>query len=118
MSSEYETTCQATGIWTPNYICEREGHCLFVPPVNVLFFYTVFSNIWSFFPHIFSHVAVDCGNPDIPKDGILHLVGSENPNTKYNAEIHVNCSSNYYKLEGDGDYRKLVCSPFLILWLK
>lgn len=79
-------------------------HCLF--------------NIWSFLPHIFSHVAVDCGKPDIPKDGILHLVGSENPNTKYKAQIHVNCSSDYYKLEGDGDYRKLVCSPFLFLWLK
>ncbi|XP_036930822.1 complement C1s subcomponent-like [Acanthopagrus latus] len=70
MSSEYVTTCQATGIWTPSYICEP----------------------------------VDCGKPDIPKDGILHLVGSENPNTKYKAQIHVNCSSDYYKLEGDDTF--------------
>ncbi|KAM9353768.1 complement C1s subcomponent [Symphorus nematophorus] len=70
LSSQYETTCQSTGIWTPNYKCEP----------------------------------VDCGIPNIPKDGILQLVGSDNQHTLYQDQIQLNCSSNYYTLEGDDTY--------------
>ncbi|CAJ1062513.1 complement C1s subcomponent-like [Xyrichtys novacula] len=44
---------------------------------------------------------VDCGPPGIPEDGILTFVGSE---TQYNNQIKFNCSSKYYKLEGDDTY--------------
>ena len=54
-------------------------------------------------PHIFSHIAVDCGIPDIPEDGILQLVGSDKPNTKYEDQIQFSCSSKYYVLDGPGD---------------
>ncbi|TDH11635.1 hypothetical protein EPR50_G00062970 [Perca flavescens] len=47
---------------------------------------------------------VDCGFPDIPEDGILQLVGSDNPNTQYEDQIQFNCSSKYYTLEGDDVY--------------
>ncbi|KAK9513981.1 hypothetical protein VZT92_027474 [Zoarces viviparus] len=47
---------------------------------------------------------VDCGLPDIPKDGILQLVGSDNPHTQYKDQIQFNCSSKYYTLEGDDFY--------------
>ncbi|KAM9852451.1 complement C1s subcomponent [Aulostomus maculatus] len=68
--SEYETTCQRTGIWTPRYTCE---------PVN-------------------------CGLPVIPRNGILMLVGSNNPHTQYKDQIQFNCSSKYYTLEGDDTF--------------
>ncbi|XP_076592574.1 complement C1s subcomponent [Chaetodon auriga] len=70
LSSQYMTTCQTTGIWTPNYICEP----------------------------------VDCGFPNIPEDGILQLVGSDNPHTQYKDQIQLNCRSKYYTLEGDDTY--------------
>lgn len=62
---------------------------------------------------MFSRVAVDCGFPGIPEDGILQLLGSDNPHTQYKDQIQFNCSSKYYMLEGEGDYRKLVHVPFL-----
>ncbi|XP_065813950.1 ovochymase [Labrus bergylta] len=70
LSTKYETTCQNTGVWTPNYNCEP----------------------------------VDCSLPSIPDDGILQLVGSDITETQYNAQITFNCSSKYYKLEGDETY--------------
>lgn len=69
-----------------------------------------------FFSHtifqMFSCAAVDCGVPNIPEDGILQLVGSDNLNTQYKDQIHFSCSSKYYTLEGDGDYDNLVCVAF------
>ncbi|XP_068591550.1 ovochymase [Cebidichthys violaceus] len=50
---------------------------------------------------------VDCGFPDIPEDGILQLVGSDNPHSQYKDQIQFNCSSEYYTLEGDDLY---ICS--------
>uniref|UniRef100_A0A3Q0S618 Complement component 1, s subcomponent n=1 Tax=Amphilophus citrinellus TaxID=61819 RepID=A0A3Q0S618_AMPCI len=50
---------------------------------------------------------VDCGFPDIPEDGVLQLVGSDDPNTKYKNEIQFNCSSKYYTLQGDDTF---ICS--------
>lgn len=50
---------------------------------------------------------MDCGVPDIPEDGILQLVDSDNPYHQYEDQIQFNCSSKYYTLEGDGDYNKL-----------
>ncbi|XP_034409661.1 mannan-binding lectin serine protease 2-like [Cyclopterus lumpus] len=47
---------------------------------------------------------VDCGFPSIPKDGILQLVGSDNPHTQYKDQIQFSCSSKYYTLEGDDVY--------------
>ncbi|XP_071326519.1 complement C1s subcomponent [Trachinotus anak] len=47
---------------------------------------------------------LNCGLPDIPEDGILQLVGSDNSNTQYKDKIQFNCSSNYYMLEGDDTY--------------
>ncbi|XP_034553132.1 complement C1s subcomponent-like [Notolabrus celidotus] len=44
---------------------------------------------------------VDCGLPGIQKDGVLEFVGSE---TQYNNQIQFNCSSKYYKLDGDDTY--------------
>ncbi|XP_039973441.1 complement C1s subcomponent-like [Xiphias gladius] len=70
LSSQYVTTCQSTGIWTPNYPCEP----------------------------------VDCGFPDIPEDGILQLVVSDNLHTQYKDQIQFNCSSKYYTLEGKDTY--------------
>uniref|UniRef100_A0A3Q4BLB9 Complement component 1, s subcomponent n=1 Tax=Mola mola TaxID=94237 RepID=A0A3Q4BLB9_MOLML len=70
LSSQYVTTCQSTGIWTPNYICEP----------------------------------VDCGVPYIPEDGILQMVDSEDLHTQYKDQIQFNCTSKYYRLEGDDIY--------------
>lgn len=61
--------------------------------------------------HIFSCVAVNCGFPDIPVDSILQLVDSDNPQTLYEDQIEFQCTSEYYILEGDGDYRKLLHIP-------
>ncbi|XP_037640143.1 complement C1s subcomponent-like [Sebastes umbrosus] len=47
---------------------------------------------------------VDCGVPDIPEDGILQLVDSDNPYHQYEDQIQFNCSSKYYTLEGDDTY--------------
>lgn len=47
---------------------------------------------------------VDCGFPDIPEDGILQLVGSDDPHTQYKDQIQFNCSSKHYTLEGDDTY--------------
>ncbi|XP_068425833.1 transmembrane protease serine 9 [Clinocottus analis] len=47
---------------------------------------------------------VDCGYLDIPEDGILQVVGSDNLHTQYNDQIQFNCSSKYYTLEGDDLY--------------
>uniref|UniRef100_A0A3B4Z8V7 Complement component 1, s subcomponent n=1 Tax=Stegastes partitus TaxID=144197 RepID=A0A3B4Z8V7_9TELE len=47
---------------------------------------------------------VDCGFPNVPKDGILQLVGSEPPHTQYKDQIQFNCSSEYYRLDGDDTY--------------
>nr|XP_019948213.1 PREDICTED: uncharacterized protein LOC109633063 [Paralichthys olivaceus] len=47
---------------------------------------------------------VNCGRPDIPEDGILQLVGSENSHTWYKDQIQLTCSSKYYTLEGDDTY--------------
>lgn len=47
---------------------------------------------------------VDCGFPNIPEDGILQLVGSDKTKTLYEDQIHFNCSSKYYTLEGDDTY--------------
>ncbi|KAI3360519.1 hypothetical protein L3Q82_002407 [Scortum barcoo] len=47
---------------------------------------------------------VDCGPPDIPEDGILQLVGSDNPQTLYKDQVQFNCSSKYYTLEGEETY--------------
>ncbi|KAI3358393.1 hypothetical protein L3Q82_014826, partial [Scortum barcoo] len=44
---------------------------------------------------------VDCGPPGIPEDGILQLVGSDNPQTLYKDQVQFNCSSKYYTLEGE-----------------
>ncbi|XP_068179770.1 ovochymase [Antennarius striatus] len=70
LSSQFVTTCQRTGLWTPNYVCEL----------------------------------VDCGFPDIPKDGILQIVGSDSLSTQYEDQIQLRCSSKYYQLEGDDTY--------------
>ncbi|XP_070690977.1 ovochymase [Pempheris klunzingeri] len=68
--SQYVTTCQQTGMWTPSYLCEP----------------------------------VDCGFPNIPENGILQLVDSDNPQTQYKDQIQLKCSSKYYTLEGDDKY--------------
>lgn len=47
---------------------------------------------------------VDCGFPELPADGILQLVGSEPPHTQYKDQIQFNCSSKYYKLDGNDTY--------------
>ncbi len=73
-------------------------------------FHTVFYNV---FFHMFSRVAVDCGFPGIPEDSIIHLVGSDNPHTQYKDQVQFNCSSKYYTLEGEGDYRKFELIHFL-----
>lgn len=70
LSSQYVTTCQRTGVWSPSHTCEP----------------------------------VDCGLPNIPGDGILQLVGSDNPQTEYKAQIQFNCSSQFYTLEGEDTY--------------
>lgn len=57
---------------------------------------------------------VNCGLPDIPEDGILQLVGSDDPQTQYKDQIQFSCSSKYYTLEGDGDYRTFLLIPFLV----
>ncbi len=71
------------------------------------FSHTVFHNVC----HILSLVAVDCGFPNIPEDGILYLVGSDDPRTQYKDRIQFNCSSSYYILDGDGDYTNIVYIP-------
>ncbi|XP_041650186.1 uncharacterized protein LOC121514155 [Cheilinus undulatus] len=70
IETQYETTCQVTGIWTPSYTCNP----------------------------------VDCGPPNIPEDSILQLVSSDDTRTQYNDQIRFNCSSKYYKLQGEGTY--------------
>ncbi|KAK5891814.1 hypothetical protein CesoFtcFv8_012251 [Champsocephalus esox] len=47
---------------------------------------------------------VDCGYPEIPEDGVLQLVESDNMQTKYKDQIQFHCSSKYYTLEGDDTY--------------
>lgn len=47
---------------------------------------------------------VDCGPPNIPDDGILQLVNSEDLHTQYKDQIQFNCKSKYYVLEGDDTY--------------
>lgn len=64
--------------------------------------------------HFFSYIVVNCGLPDIPEDGILQLVGSDDPQTQYKDQIQFSCSSKYYTLEGDGDYRTFLLIPFLV----
>ncbi|XP_023282098.1 uncharacterized protein LOC111669859 [Seriola lalandi dorsalis] len=51
--------------------------------------------------------SVNCGHPDIPEDGILQLVGSDDSHTQFEDQIHFNCSSKYYTLDGDDTY---ICS--------
>lgn len=51
----------------------------------------------------FSCVAVNCGFPSIPEDGILQLVQPKSGKTVYKDQIQFKCSSNYYTLEGDGN---------------
>nr|XP_046254445.1 uncharacterized protein LOC124064236 [Scatophagus argus] len=70
LSTQYVTTCQSTGTWSPSYACEP----------------------------------VDCGDPDIPEDGILKVLSSDAHHTKYKDMIQFNCSSEYYTLEGDDTY--------------
>lgn len=81
------------------------------------FFLKISLNFCGFSPPCFSapppHVAVDCGVPEIPEDGILQLVYSDELNTQYKDQIHFTCSSKYYTLEGDGDYFELEhCSDY------
>lgn len=47
---------------------------------------------------------VDCGYPEIPEDGVLQLVESDNTQTKYKDQIQFHCSSKYYTLEGNDTY--------------
>ncbi|XP_054477572.1 complement C1s subcomponent [Anoplopoma fimbria] len=47
---------------------------------------------------------VDCGFPEIPEESILQLVGSDKQHTQLKDQIHFNCSSTYYTLEGDDLY--------------
>ncbi|XP_029958968.1 calcium-dependent serine proteinase [Salarias fasciatus] len=47
---------------------------------------------------------VNCGFPNIPTDGILQLVDSENQQTQYKDQIQFHCTSEYYTLEGDDKY--------------
>lgn len=112
MNSDFMTTCQSTGTWTPTDTCERESE--YNQLVFLLFVAScIFSHSLIIF---FSHTVVDCGFPKIPEDGVLQPVGSDEPHTQYKDEIHFNCTSKYYTLEGDGDYMKLLLASFL-LWL-
>lgn len=54
---------------------------------------------------MFSYVAVDCGFPSIPEDGILQVVQTHKGHTLYKDQIRFKCSSEYYMLEGPGNLR-------------
>ncbi|CAN9513725.1 unnamed protein product [Ophioblennius macclurei] len=47
---------------------------------------------------------VDCGFPNIPTDGVLQLVDSDNQQTQYEDHIQFECISKYYILEGEDRY--------------
>lgn len=52
----------------------------------------------------FSCEPVDCGSPEIPKDGILQPVGSYVTRTQYRDQVQFRCTSEYYTLKGDDTY--------------
>lgn len=108
IGKEYEATCLSTGKWSPNYTCKRE-FCLKNKSawlndkvcLSVAF-------IWFCALHIANPIlAVNCGPPDIPKGGILQVVGSEMMRTNYKDRIQFHCISKYYTLKGDGKYKTL-----------
>lgn len=82
--------------------------------INFWFFCLCLLVFFSHSVYCFSYIVVNCGRPDIPEDGILQLVGSDDPQTQYKDQIQFNCSSKYYTLEGDGDYRRFLLIPFLV----
>lgn len=51
--------------------------------------------------------AVNCGLPDVPKGGILQVVGSRMTHTKYRDRIQFHCNSKYYTLKGEGKHKTL-----------
>lgn len=54
---------------------------------------------------------MNCGFPDIPENDVLKVVGSDRSHTQYEDKIQFNCSSKFYIMEGDGDY-KMFMHPF------
>lgn len=60
---------------------------------------------------MFSCVAVDCGFPSMPRDGILQVVQTRKGQTLYKDQIQFKCSSKYYTLEGPGNSR--LCPPLI-----
>ncbi|XP_072317611.1 ovochymase [Eucyclogobius newberryi] len=47
---------------------------------------------------------LNCGRPEIPRDAILAVAGPDKPRTLYGSQIRFNCSSPYYRLQGDDTY--------------
>lgn len=68
--------------------------------------------LFGFMHFISPLLAVDCGSPEIPKDGILQPVGSYVTRTQYRDQVQFRCTSEYYTLKGDGKYNKLACIYF------
>ncbi|KAJ0066322.1 hypothetical protein NL108_011150, partial [Boleophthalmus pectinirostris] len=60
---------------------------------------------WS--PH-YTCQPLNCGRPKIPRDDILVVVGPDKLQTLYQSQVRFNCSSSYYRLQGDDTY---TCGP-------
>lgn len=108
VSSEYEATCQRTGTWFPSYPCERE--CVRIPVASLSLRVSRKKKRKKKKKKqkpdhflMFSCVAVDCGFPNIPEDGILQMVLLNKGRTVYKDQIQFKCSSKYYTLDGDGN---------------
>lgn len=74
-----------------------------VPPASPYSVYFTF--LTCFFCAPPTRAAVDCGAVSVPEDGILEAVESKQGRTLYKDQIQFKCTSKYYTLEGDGDYR-------------
>lgn len=77
--------------------------------VTVAHFFSLRSLLFSFFFKLvfvfpmLPRVAVDCGFPSIPKDGVLQVVETHRRHTLYKDQIQFECNSKYYTLEGPGN---------------
>lgn len=71
----------------------------FFPLHPPLFFFVKLAFAFPMLPR----VAVDCGFPSIPEDGVLQVVETHRRHTLYKDQIQFECNSKYYTLEGPGN---------------